>query len=279
MCQAGTGGGAECQKRPLLGATLGGDAIDPGHRSRLWKGGRAMADTIRYQVSDNVAQITLDDGKVNAMALAFFEGLNAALDRAERERPGAVVIAGRTGVFSAGLDLKLLPTLPPAELARTMVAFGHIMLRVFTFPIPTVAAVTGHAIAGGAMLAFACDLRFMAEGPFRLHLNEVAIGLALPTWAIVLAQAAIPPRRHTEAILHARAFSPEEAFERHIVHGVARPAERVVEEARAAAAPLAALDQKAYAISKSRHRAMVVKWAVEQLEAEIGALPSRATIK
>ncbi len=279
MCQAGTGGGAECQKRPLLGATLGGDAIDPGHRSRLWKGGRAMADTIRYQVSDNVAQITLDDGKVNAMALAFFEGLNAALDRAERERPGAVVIAGRAGVFSAGLDLKLLPTLPPAELARTMVAFGRIMLRVFTFPIPTVAAVTGHAIAGGAMLAFACDLRFMAEGPFRLHLNEVAIGLALPTWAIVLAQAAIPPRRHTEAILHARAFSPEEAFERHIVHGVARPAERVVEEARAAAAPLAALDQKAYAISKSRHRAMVVKWAVEQLEAEIGALPSRATVK
>jgi len=238
-----------------------------------------MADTIRYQVSDNVAQITLDDGKVNAMALAFFEGLNAALDRAERERPGAVVIAGRTGVFSAGLDLKLLPTLPPAELARTMVAFGRIMLRVFTFPIPTVAAVTGHAIAGGAMLAFACDLRFMAEGPFRLHLNEVAIGLALPTWAIVLAQAAIPPRRHTEAILHARAFSPEEAFERHILHGVARPAERVVEEARAAAAPLAALDQQAYAISKSRHRAMVVKWAVEQLEAEIGALPSRATIK
>ena len=109
--------------------------------------------------------------------------------------------------------------------------------------------------------------------------GTVAIGLALPTWAIVLAQAAIPPRRHTEAILHARAFSPEEAFERHIVHGVARPAERVVEEARAAAAPLAALDQKAYAISKSRHRAMVVKWAVEQLEAEIGALPSRATVK
>ena len=201
-----------------------------------------MADTIRYQVSDNVAQITLDDGKVNAMALAFFEGLNAALDRAERERPGAVVIAGRAGVFSAGLNLKVLPTLPPDELRRTMVAFGRSMLRVFTFPIPTVAAVTGHAIAGGAMLAFACDLRFMAEGPFRLHLNEVAIGLALPTWAIVLAQAAIPPRRHTEAILHARAFSPEEAFERHIVHGVARPAERVVEEARAAAAPLAPSD-------------------------------------
>jgi enoyl-CoA hydratase len=238
-----------------------------------------MADAIRYQVSDNVAQITLDDGKVNAMALAFFEGLNAALDRAERERPGAVVITGRTGCFSAGLDLKLLPTLQPAELARTLIAFGRTMLRVFTFPIPTVAAVSGHAIAGGAMLAFGCDLRFMAEGRFRLHLNEVAIGLALPTWAIVLAQAAVPPRFHTEAILHARAYSPEDALERHIVHGVVRPAERVVEEARVAATSLTALDQTAYAISKARHRAMVVGWALEQLETEVGALPSRAAIK
>src|SRR6266567_7730241 len=150
-----------------------------------------MADTIRYQVSDNVAQITLDDGKVNAMALAFFEGLNTALDRAERERPGVVVIAGRAGVFSAGLNLKVLPTLPPAELGRTMVAFGRTMLRVFTFPIPTVAALSGHAIAGGAMLAFACDLRYAADGAFRLHLNEVAIGLTLPTWAMIVAQSAV----------------------------------------------------------------------------------------
>src|SRR5207249_4308872 len=250
--------------------------IDRRHGSRLWKErGSPMADTIRYQVSDNVAQITLDDGKVNAMALAFFEGLNAALDRAERERPGAVVIAGRTGVFSAGLDLKLLPTLPPAELARTMVAFGRIMLRVFTFPIPTMAAVTGHAIAGGAMLAFACDLRFMAEGPFRLHLNEVAIGLALPTWAIVLARTAIPTRWHTEAILHARAYTPDEALARGIVDAVARPADGVLAQARALAAPLAALDQAAYAGSKARHRVPELEWASRFLETEINRPPSR----
>ena len=265
-------GRAECHGRPLALTGGTGPAYGEG-------GGSAMADTIRYEVSDNVAQITLDDGKVNAMALAFFAGLNAALDRAEHERPGALVIAGRAGVFSAGLDLKVLPTLAPDALERTMIAFGRTMLRVFTFPIPTVAAVTGHAIAGGAMLAFACDLRFMAEGPFRLQLNEVAIGLALPTWAIVLAQAAVPPRRHTEAILHARAYSPEEALEQHIVHEVVRPAERVVPAARAAAGPLAALDQTAYAISKARHRAMAVRWAAEQLETEIAALPSRAAIK
>jgi len=233
-------------------------------------------DTTTYDVRDDVAVITLDDGKVNAMALPFFESLGAALDRAEREQPGAVVIAGRTGMYSAGLNLKLLPTLPPDEFARTMVVFGRTMLRVFTFPIPTVAAVTGHAIAGGAMLAFACDLRFMAEGTFRLHLNEVAIGLTLPSWAIALAHSAIPPRWHTEAILHARSYSPDEALERGMIDGVARPAATVVEQARSAAASLTGLDQAAYAGSKARHRAAAVEWATKLIEPEIAGLPTRS---
>ncbi len=237
-----------------------------------------MSETITYAVRDNVAEIALDDGKVNAMSLPFFEGLNAALDRAEREKPGAVVIAGRAGVFSAGLNLKLLPTLPPDELRTTMLAFGRTMLRVFTFPIPTVAAVTGHAIAGGAMLMFACDLRHVADGPFRIHLNEVAIGLALPSWAIALAHSAIPTRWHTEAILHARMYAPAEALERGIVDATAPP-ERLLEQARGAAASLAPLDQTAYAISKKRHRAREVAFVGDLIEKEIGALPSRATVR
>jgi enoyl-CoA hydratase len=167
------------------------------------------------------------------------------------------------------LNLKLLPTLAPPDLRTTLVMFGRTMLRVFTFPIPTVAAVTGHAVAGGAMLMFACDLRWVAEGPFRIHLNEVAIGLTLPSWALAIAYSAIPSRRHTEALLHARPYSPEEALERGMIDGVARPAERVLEEALAAAAPLAALDQKAYASTKARHRAMAVQWASGLLDREM----------
>jgi enoyl-CoA hydratase len=124
------------------------------------------------------------------------------------------------------------------------------------------------------MLMFACDLHHVAEGAFRIHLNEVAIGLPLPSWAIALAQSAVPPRWHTEAILHARAYSPEEALERGIVDAVARPAERLLEGACAAAAPLATLDQAAYATAKLRHRAVAVRWATEVLESEIGRLPT-----
>src|SRR5205814_6854119 len=74
-----------------------------------------MSSAVTYEAGERIARIALDDGKVNAMSLGFFEALGAALDRAERERPGAVIITGRPGVFSAGLDLKLLPTLGAAE--------------------------------------------------------------------------------------------------------------------------------------------------------------------
>lgn len=233
-----------------------------------------MADRITYQQRDRIAELTLDDGKLNTMTLPFFEVLNGALDRAEGDGVGAVVITGRPGAYSAGLDLKVLPTLAAPDLRTTLVTFARTLLRVFTFPIPTLAAVSGHAIAGGAFLAFACDLRFMAEGPFRLHVNEVAIGLPLPSWAIAIAHSAIPRRWHTEALLHARPYSPAEACERGMLDGVT-PAGQLVEAAHAAAAPLMALDQRSYALSKTRHRARVVKWAADLVETEMTGLPAR----
>jgi enoyl-CoA hydratase len=234
--------------------------------------------SVRYESTDAVGVITLDDGKVNAMAMPFFEALNGALDEAERARPAAVVIAGRTGYFSAGLNLKVLPTLAPEEMARCMVAFGTTMLRVFTLPVPTVAAVTGHAIAGGAFLAFACDRRFVVEGPYKIHVNEVAIALPLPTWALAIAQSAIPRRWHAEAILHARAYDPAQAREREIVDGTVPPTESVVAVAGQEAARLAGLDLGAYATAKQRLRERDVAWARKNLDAEARGSSVRAPL-
>jgi enoyl-CoA hydratase len=233
--------------------------------------------SVRYEVQDGIATITLDDGKVNAMAPAFFDALNAALDRAERETPTAVVIAGREGYFSAGLNLKLLPTLAPDEFGRAMVAFGEIMLRIYTFPIPCFAAITGHAIAGGAFLALACDERYVADGPYKLHINEIAIALPLPTWALVIAQNAIPRRWQTEAILQARSYAPAEALARELVHGIAAQ-DATVNRAREAAARVAGLDQKAYDAAKSRMRERDVAWARKNLPAEAVGKQERAPL-
>jgi len=227
-----------------------------------------MSDSIRYTHSDGIAEIVLDDGKVNAMDGTFFDGLNAALDRAERDEARALVLAGRAGFLSPGLNVKLLPTLPQAEYARTVVRFGHTLLRLWTAPQPTVAAVTGHAVAGGALLAFACDRRVVADAALRIQMNETAIGLPLPTWAMVICQAAIPLRWQTEAILHARAYTPAEALERGMIDEVVPP-DAVLARARAAATELAALHRDAYAVSKRRLRAQAVAWAEQHLEAEM----------
>jgi enoyl-CoA hydratase len=234
--------------------------------------------SITYEARDGIATVTVDDGKVNAMAGPFFAALNAALDRAEVERPTAIVIAGRPGYFSAGLNLKLLPTLAPPEFRATMIAFGETMLRLFTFPIPCIAAVTGHAIAGGAFLAYVCDERYVASGAYKLHVNEVAIALPLPSWAIAVAMRAIPARWHTEAILQARPYGPDDALARHLVDGVVPAGEDVVTRAREAAGRLGGLDLGAYAAAKNRMRERDVAWARKNLEAEAIGLGTRASL-
>src|SRR5262245_8836910 len=151
-----------------------------------------MSEAIAYAQREGIAEIVLDDGKVNAMSPAFFTGLNAALDAVEADDCKALILVGRAGYFSAGLDVRLLPTLTATDFRDTLLTFARTLLRVWTFPVPTVAAVTGHAVAGGALLAFACDRRFLAEGSFRIQMNETAIGLAVPRWAIAVCQSVMP---------------------------------------------------------------------------------------
>jgi enoyl-CoA hydratase len=234
-----------------------------------------MSEAMAYASRDGVAEIVLDDGKVNAMSAAFFAGLNAALDRAEADDCGALVVVGRPGYLSAGLNVKLLPTLPPDELQRTLVTFGRTLLRLWTFPLPTVAAVTGHAVAGGALLAFACDRRFVADGPYRIQMNETAIGLTLPSWAIAICQSVMPAPVHNQALLHARPYTPAEALACGMVDDVV-PADAVIARAREAAAALGALDRASYAATKQRTRSRAVAWAEHHLEAEMIGLPVRA---
>src|SRR5262245_1561694 len=232
-----------------------------------------MSEGVAYSERDGIAQIALDDGKVNAMSMAFFDGLNAALDRAEQGDASAVVVSGRPGYFSAGLNIKLLPTLPPDEVNGTLVTFGRTLLRLWTFPRPTIAAVTGHAVAGGALLAFACDRRFVADGPFRIQMNEVVIGLAVPSWAIAICQSVMPARCHNEALLHARSYTPAEALACGMIDGVTSD---VVARARAAAGEIPGLDRRAYAETKRRLRSRAVAWAEQYLEAEMVAPGSAA---
>lgn len=239
--------------------------------SRRRLGYRRRMESIRYEFEacDAIARVMLDDGKANVMNIPLFTGLAESLDRAEHDNARLVVFAGRPGMFSGGLDIKLMPTLSPAELGTLAREFARTMLRVFTFPAPTVAAVTGHAIAGGAVFALACDARIAADGPYRFQVNEVAIGIPVPSWMALIAMNGIPHRYHTEAILHARAYSPRETLERGLVHALIDGEDDVIAAAVAASRHLATLAPGAYAETKRRIRAADVARVLLLLEDEL----------
>jgi len=226
-------------------------------------------EKVTYGIEDGIAKITMDDGKANAMNWGFFEEMGKSMDQTESDGAKALVITGRPGFFSGGLDLKLLPTLSASELGDFLITFARTMLRVFSFPVPTIAAITGHAIAGGAMLAFACDRRFALDGPYRIQMNETLIGIPLPSWMFLIARSAIPSRCRNEALLYARAYSPNEALERGILDALAPEANSLAAQVKAATAEMLSLNLPAYAASKKNLRQEEIEHVLDLLKKEL----------
>jgi len=224
---------------------------------------------IHYAHKDGLAVITLDDGKMNTMNWDFFSQLNEALDRTIADGAGALIFTGRKGVFSAGLDLKLLPTLPLEEQLRLQKTFALTMLRVYLFSVPTIAAYAGHSIAGGAILSYACDRFMAADGPYRIQINEVANKMLIPGWISLICRSSIPPRYWKEALLHSRAYTPREAFACGIVDDLIEGEDKVMEAATAVARDLCQLDGPAYAATKRSMRQREAEEVMNVFEKEL----------
>ena len=158
---------------------------------------------------DGACVVTLDDGKVNALGFQLQREAAAAVEEAA-DRADALVLAGRPGRFSAGFDMSVLLSGPDAAV-ELMTEGMRLAQGLLSYPRPVVAACTGHAVAGGALLLLCCDLRLGLDGPFKIGFNEVAVGVPLPSFAITLARARLDPRRLVAATLGAQIFTPTEA--------------------------------------------------------------------
>jgi enoyl-CoA hydratase len=169
-----------------------------------------MADVVMTTVEDGVAVVRLDDGKVNALSMGVIGQLHQALDRAADEA-SAVCVVGNAKALSAGFDLSVMSG-GVAEMVELVRSGGELLMRIYGHPQPTVVAVTGHALAAGALLVLACDTRVGAEGPAKIGLNEVAIGLTLPAFGVELARDRLSKRYLTRATIEAEIFSPEGAL-------------------------------------------------------------------
>ncbi len=225
---------------------------------------------MHYTIEDKIALITLDDGKMNVMNREFFQELNDCLDRALADKASVLIFTGRPGIFSAGLDLKLLPTLSTIEeQIKFQKTFASVMLRVYMFPVPTIAAYAGHSIAGGAILSYACDRFMVGEGPYKIQINEVANKMLIPSWISLICRSSIPPQHWREALLHSRAYSPREAFERGIVDDLIKEEGKVMDAAKELARDLCKLDGKAYAFTKKFMRQEEADKTFNLLEKEL----------
>ena len=225
-------------------------------------------EKVTYSLKDGIAQITMDDGKANSMNWKYFEEMGKALDQAENDGAKVLVITGRPGFFSGGLDLKQLSMLAANEFEGFVTTFARTMLRVFSFPIPTIAVSTGHAVAGGAMLTFACDRRFAIDGPYRIQMNETAIGITLPHWMFLIAKSAVPSRWINQALLHAKTYNPSDALACGILDGIAQDADSLAALVKSASEELLKLNLPAYAASKKNLRQSEIEHVLDLLKKE-----------
>jgi enoyl-CoA hydratase len=133
--------------------------------------------------SDEIAVVTIDRPPANAMTVELLDELVATLRSIERDPPGALVLSGREGFFSAGVDLKAVPGYGPDERRRMVDAINEMALTAYALPCPVVGAITGHAIAGGLVLALCTDMR-VASTSGSYGLTEIKVGVPYPQAAI-----------------------------------------------------------------------------------------------
>lgn len=226
--------------------------------------------SVTLHVQDHVATINLDDGKANVLGHETLAALGAALDEASADSSvHSVLLVGRPGRFCAGFDLATM-TSSESAMRELVVAGGRFVARLLVEPLPIVVACTGHALAAGALVLLAADHRIGADGDFKIGLNEVAIGMALPTWAVELARYRMPPSALDQIVL-GQVNTPGAACRAGFLDEVV-PADDVVKVATEAATRLAELRRGAVAGTKTRVRAGVAHRMIDGIDADIASL-------
>lgn len=223
-----------------------------------------MTLPIRYQLSDSVATITMDDGKVNVLSLPMLTEINRALDQAVEDQ-AVVALTGREGVFSAGFDLPVLRA-GGRDAFKMLRAGFDLAERLLSFPTPVVIGCTGHAVAMGMFLLLSGDFRVGAVGPFKITANEVAIGLTMPLAAVEICRQRLAPAHFNRATVLAEPFSPPSAAEAGFVDRLV-DASQLGDVVHRVAVELTALDMDAHRATKLRAR----RPALEAIHAAIEA--------
>jgi enoyl-CoA hydratase/carnithine racemase len=217
---------------------------------------------VSHEIQDNLAILKLNRGVTNSLNLELVHQLGENLSRlrSNPEVKAIVLASANDKFFSIGFDIPELLDLPRAEFAFFYSLFDQICLELYTFRKPTVAAITGHAIAGGCILALCCDYRYIAAGRKLMGLNEIKLGVPVPFPADCILRNLIGTRLARDVMDSGEFYPPEELLRIGMVDRVI-PAEEALPAAFAKAQELASVSPEAFALVK-RNR-------VDRLEARI----------
>jgi enoyl-CoA hydratase len=216
---------------------------------------------IDVKTNAGIAVLTLTHGKANALDIEFCEALAARFMELRKSDAKAVVITGQGKIFSAGVDLVRLSQGGADYIRKFLPALHKLYDAVFYHPKPVVAAINGHAIAGGCVLAACADRRIMVRDSGRIGVTELLVGVPFPALAFEIVRFAVPPRYLPEFTLSGATYNSDEALQRGWIDEVVEP-DALMEDAAAVAQELALLSPAAFAQTKNQIR----KTVTERLE-------------
>ena len=211
-------------------------------------------DRVEVEIQDGIALVRMAKPPVNAIDMAFGEALHQTLTSVS-EDPGvrALVLTGQGSVFCAGLDLKQIPGFDRGQQRAMVDLLNRLFGGLYGCPLPTVAAVNGHGIAGGMVLALACDYRICAEGDMTLGLTEVRVGVPFPVAAIEVARGALSPAAARTLVQFGETVGPDRALELAAMDELV-PAGDLIERALAVARDLTHIPAETYQTVKRQVR-------------------------
>jgi enoyl-CoA hydratase len=205
---------------------------------------------------DGVALLTADRPPANAMDVTLLDELVGAVEGLAAEPPAALVLAGRPGFFSAGLDLKAVPGYGPPEQRRLVDGINRMAIGVYGLPCPVVCAITGHAIAGGFVLAVCGDHR-VASTEGRYGLTEVKVGVPYPQGAIGVVRAELTAPAARALVLGNRLVDAAECVRLGAFDEALAP-DGVLDRSLEVARELAELPAEVYARTKAELRGAIL---------------------
>ena len=201
-----------------------------------------------FRKEEDISIITLDDGKANVFSSEMSQQVNDCLDQVETEK-GCLIITGKEGMFSAGLDLKTIQSGDMEKILDMSSSAFKLLARIFSFPRPVIAACSGHGIALGTFLICCCDYRIGIKGDFMLGANEMRTNMVIPTPILELIKFRVNNSHKYRAVLGAEMYTLEKAKEAGLMDDVVNP-EDLMKAAMEKAKDLATMGHPSYTLTK-----------------------------